>query len=1734
MGKSIVQFIIFLFLTGCLPEAPLRDMSGADGASVVDSDGETPFVDDFSPSQIDWFHLGKTVKTLTVDGNNRRLGYFRGVAVENYLKTRDYSNELYCVIVKFNGASINNINEFRVRAVPDKALDFTTGNYFYFFRILLDGADSNTLCNKPTETDSGVTAAPSTIAYNTSTICTSCTGIIESAVNEVKLYLENSSGNLKQVQRNILDTNVLNFRVDLNQNSDNDAPNSCSDAECSSKGFDCCLEGQCVNNGQIKIGAQASFPEEFAIAEAQKLINPESIYNYPNIYYLCLNQEPVDPGTGDQGNPIDENNTLVTQMFNDYECLVEMKANTDVVPFHLEPFNASATYTKCNTTDSTNSQFYENVLKRVYKTCGCAYAENLELAAINLSQAQSRCPAYEYNPIYEGTSIARIECVSPEPSNENLPFQDLDLVVPSKSAPHRFFNTSGEEINLDAGGVDPTTIQEGDPFQYLDDTGLVPLNGSFNMNSIIGQFNIDLSGAYPAKQVSIEFDKTYYIAALPNSGQVSLCANCGRDSWFQNFTAHSTTSFGTGLQSVGYTTKRDEWGTNTTLGNYGDTHFGRACYLPPTMLAFSHAQGATTQAQRLNRLKTQAALYANGYRKDWYGFNQGALIGSFDGVSWFAVGKGRIVRSTSDKLYLAINAPMADLSLNTNLVVAIQEYDGTTTAARWDYDPALDISHPEQNEAASCREFHACEVDSDCITQLGWEYACVDINNYQTNWPSFSSEGAVEQTTSVNSGPIYSHTVNGALPPSQSSKQCVYRGAGAICQKNAIDLPSEDERKAMSCAPNFYCAGVQDGDPVFNTEISRYNANLEEIIEPINHLYGQDAFVAGRPKHYITGSSLSTLPSDIANTILQNMQLMNPAVGSNAGVCRPGKRLPNYSGTTTTSNFLPEAQHLEKDNENRTDYISQIAGCNSALYTDKRYSSCPMINDQGDYFRFTDQYLSFDTIGRGGVIEAFAGSQNACGLDSLDEFAPVGIGSNATTLEAFSPFAPIEKGPLDEISSIFEPTLARDACLRKAGAVCHSDLDCSPNKLHASVIDLINPSFFGNRAELEYWSEPLVCGQANDAPFTTNPNYDDYDITQNRCCRPIGEDITMYTEDMPGIEFDFTQGLRTDRFGGYNPNLTTRYSRFSNVYTTITDGAADSTFFNRVSANTDDIDNNGILDNTVNILNDNQWKTINEAGEKTCCGGGWIRKFADGTHNWAIKRLTDLEVSNFRCLNYATPLMTTTNAGLFDNGLTQATLESERQKFCQDPNRENGGCAHLTFDSSSLDPAPPQLSFGGPQTYYTVTGTTNFWQSFPYSFYDAYSLDNIDLIGLDWFQGQANITRDNIFIFVPVFIPMDPGTPAQIATLQLERGDGTPQLCTEEGGGEITALAPGAIVGGHSGAGCLYSYNPTTRALRVSFDSGIVGAVGEYGIGTQPQALRISFLAPGTSLWEQEKRTEFGAAGDIFNPNMLEHRRGMAPGNYIYYLERLSKLEYLGIPQMTYEPIYCNTNYQMLMPGVFNNDFITMEDFVTSQDTFTDPDSLLAFSGTALDAGNISDNQRRRVATSDSVQLDNVFSPNEFTCCVELGGTTDDFNKCCSGYGVQEDGNLICKLPIGANLNVYFNKFVSSEGMSENMSVAPLVEDDFDERTGEPRSTVGVLQKLSAIGAVHCETGNTRRGGVFGNFDPEPFGNGQREVGSYFSITDSDFDVDTSASFERGFGAFFNGFRWNNHIYCDQ
>ena len=43
------------------------------------------------------------------------------------------------------------------------------------------------------------------------------------------------------------------------------------------------------------------------------------------------------------------------------------------------------------------------------------------------------------------------------------------------------------------------------------------------------------------------------------------------------------------------------------------------------------------------------------------------------------------------------------------------------------------------------------------------------------------------------------------------------------------------------------------------------------------------------------------------------------------------------------------------------------------------------------------------------------------------------------------------------------------------------------------------------------------------------------------------------------------------------------------------------------------------------------------------------------------------------------------------------------------------------------------------------------------------------------------------------------------------------------------------------------------------------------------------------------------------------------PGSDLYYLTKLGRLELMGIPELHYEPLYCNSDMSRLLPGLYRH-----------------------------------------------------------------------------------------------------------------------------------------------------------------------------------------------------------------------
>ena len=1723
MWKRRTLLLIFLVLPmGCLP---LLDKEVGVSRHNASSSGTL-----FLNKDLFWKHEGREIEgKVRLNQNLGQAIYLHGKKLHEFLENDENYKKEWCLVVSLTNPLAR--DHLRMRAVADSFVDVVRNEREYYFRLDIHKQQENTSsCTGTVEN-----VPDSDVAFSIAEVCLTCQVIITS--EKISLY-ESESGinNSRIVPKNKLDLEILNMDIDP-KNNILTGVDGCSDNSCSALGFDCCLAGQCVKDGSLKPNASNEADYNRITLEVEE--DPLSFIKYPQVYFVC-GKRPIQ--ALEEDSLVTSRETLADDI-RDFECLKEGKKE-------IPDFVSTGTCLPGFDEDS-----YEEIRSTVWRRCGC------NADPFPTDPLDQRCPDFGLKAVYDENEpgvIRDIVCDNPDTSFFVEHFQDLEVIIPSRTTPHRFFNSDGESVD-DVTTLEKTVKQEGDVFYYGDESNKSnPIISPFGMNAVLGQMSVTLDKAYPAKMIPVLYDQAYIISA--HEGLFAPCPNCSDDNWNQLFSAWPDVVDGMGLQSFGYTTNRSLSGDNTTGGNYEDTIFGRACWVPPTMIPFSHKANSDLQQQRLDRLQSQTAFFVNGLRRDWYGFNKGALIGSFDGVKWFAVGQARRVTSTSRKLFLAINSTFSDLTADNVFRVSVLTDIGGNIASDHDYDPRYSFNDPRQNQGGTCQANHFCEKDSDCVGRLGWEYTCVDVKSWRSYWPRFDLDGNEIVNSEVSWG--FNNLLQGGLPPGDS-KRCVYRGSGAICKRDYTDNLTNEKQELFRCAPNFHCMSIRRNE--FNDKVVRTTE------EDTFLLFGQEANVLGRPFNYISGSS--SIPLAVRENIEKNITLHDEDSPGDWGICRPGKRF--------TNNILE--QHRNKNNEGKTDFISQIAPCDSDTTGDSRVITCPAFVSDKNNSEYGNYVLSSS-------IE-LRRRQNSCGkAASIDD----GSGNFENV------FSQVETGPLSSLVNISEEMVVADACFRKAGAVCHTDLDCSPNRLHEGLTVFLGPeNFGGTRAELNYWEEYFICGQGDIIPNVNASNYHDYDLTKNRCCRAVGEDITMYTEveptdtDPASHILDFIEEnipLDVSLFTIDDPSADNRYSRYSILGNDLLQGA-------------DGTNSNIPYHQEPRVRKDRtpkefQWKTINDTGSQSCCGGGFVRKFVDGDNNWVKNRL-HINEQSFACLNYETELFDSEMDTAF-YGLHFNNYENDFGKLCIAPGIPNNA-------SSAEDPRGPQadrfhtrgcvqvpirlspnFSIRNPQE---IPSTVSIMDTTPLNISGggfqappqdrhmhapfmptAYRLNwrTDNRASYNYFHGRRNpnilppnnmtyVNRTQMAFYLPFYITED-----NIATngVALRYCDDDP-----DGDGERTCNAlvtltrvtcPSPLVANPTlniHEYCITNDHTDRRRVFYAVAAGSNPAnpasPTNVLIGGSQWArggIRITYNFPNTDNY-------------IYSDgNLHPEQSGLRAGNALYYLTKLGRLELSGVPQIFYEPLYCNSDRRTLVPGIFdmtNRTEFNSESFDYDV-TNANNRALQRLYNSGVDTADASlketssATQENRVVFQDKLSLPQVFSGHEFRCCRKLGVITDSASKCCSNYMKQRtttnsNGESVCVLQTGTNLNVYFNRFISSEGVGEDQPGGGFIDDDFVSETGEVKLQDESYDKLIAMGVQYCENGSLtagqnesrdpiRRGAILGYYEAEPKGivpyqtNGPQN--SYFSFVDSRWDRQLLGNVPTGRAQYVRGLRWNHHYYC--
>ena len=311
--------------------------------------------------------------------------------------------------------------------------------------------------------------------------------------------------------------------------------------------------------------------------------------------------------------------------------------------------------------------------------------------------------------------------VSTQTQQIDPPLQQV-AYVSSKSVPLRFHDEFGiaYDDNYNEAGN-----HEGVPFYYENGNTLLPnnLQSYIGFNEIYGSLDRTANSASPPQMVNVKKGRTYDL--YTDQGQFSTCTTCGNDyySSLQKIFPSSFIHKGGGYQPDWVETRRSE---NTGDFRADDLIFGRACFVPATMIPFTHVAQEELGVQRYGRLSAQHFLFANGYSRDWYGFDYGSLIGSFDGVKWFSVGNQRRIKAESNKLFLAVNGYFGDLTNNADFKVIVSELTVGNGATNL-------IDHDLESDGAECQLYHLCESDNDCIKNLGYDYTCESVSGMTTS-----------------------------------------------------------------------------------------------------------------------------------------------------------------------------------------------------------------------------------------------------------------------------------------------------------------------------------------------------------------------------------------------------------------------------------------------------------------------------------------------------------------------------------------------------------------------------------------------------------------------------------------------------------------------------------------------------------------------------------------------------------------------------------------------------------------------------------------------------------------------------------------------------------------------------------------------------------------------------------------------------------------------------------------
>lgn len=866
-------------------------------------------------------------------------------------------------------------------------------------------------------------------------------------------------------------------------------------------------------------------------------------------------------------------------------------------------------------------------------------------------------------------TVVNYTCVYPQPTLPEPPMQQV-IYVSSKTVPHRYFDQNGVAYD---SPTNSTPTQEGNAFSYTNNNLYKPNNltiagGYLGINEIFGSMNtFNTNATKPAKMVLLKKGKQYDLWV--DSGIYSPCPNCGNDyySSLQKIFPQNFQYQGAGIRPSLYENSRRE---NKSAVRSDEMLFGRACYVPVTMIPWTHVANSTSvQSQRQNRLRAQHFLYANGYQRDWYGFDFGALIGSYDGVTWFAIGNQRRTTAQSGKLYLAVNGNFGDLTTENNFSVTISEVTNVVGGGS-------SVTNDTLSDGAECQKHHYCTTDNDCLTKLGYEYSCQTVSGISTSWPAFNTNA--EEQLGVSNSKTIAGIIGGLNGP---SKRCVYRGRGAPCTRNYDVIASSaltnnyaqsSQEGLHACNSNNYCEVFTSSK--FNNKIARYGkspANVNTDTAGTTDTFGLGAKILGRPL-------------DFNGTTAVESSITAPQLASNnlTSICIPGRESATAATLVNANKTVPSSRNGDK-----------ILGIGTTpTYTTsflwQYLSQCPVQDTTGNFLHNQSPYYTYQNDNSN--IYFLASGQNMP-VNTM-KMTTSSISNVASYLDLLTPTS----GIIEKLG------FQENTCLRAPGASCQTELDCSPSKYIAGKFASLTAADFSpfSSAELKFWQEGLVCSQDQ------NPVTDvlTYDMKNNRCCRETGNKLTTYSQYYWDDDVSTTaqQILNVSDI----PMVTTginnsqRYSRMTSAFQKMNDGSGD---YPALVAFLKDA---GAIASPVGGKN---YNTLHEVNSKVCCSKNWIRSFHKdngGGHKWQQGKLQNIDKGVFKYISWY-PKLAGDSTPIFKCDTIPANTNVYTGPGCEIRNfTTSDETTYLEFFQKFELTGIPQIGIDYTTTYLPTTTTT--------------------------------------------------------------------------------------------------------------------------------------------------------------------------------------------------------------------------------------------------------------------------------------------------------------------------------------------------------------------------------------------------------------------------------------------